>query len=164
MTMQLITESTLFSPESIERIEKHYDAKYVCETGVKQDGGWRWPAAVFYQPDREKVPPGGTQWFGLFWALKDHLDPHGESRPVICNAISALEPFTGVVADNGDIIWSCYRHDYHTSPDGSVWIDGGRDYVRCPVNAKLVTLAIEKDQVVILEYHNEEKKVLDRAL
>ncbi len=50
---------------------------------------------------------------------------------MITNAITATETIiTGIKAQNGEIIYSRYRHDYRESKDGSVFIDGGRDYTR----------------------------------
>lgn len=50
---------------------------------------------------------------------------------MITNAITATETtITGIKAQNGEIIYSRYRHDYRESADGSVFIDGGRDYTR----------------------------------
>ena len=152
MKYNILTESELFTPEQIERIEKMKEATYVCETCVKDRSG-QWantPVAVFYQPDESKVPEGGSQWFGLYYR-PEYPDPNAPMRLFICNAISALEPFDGIVANNGDVIYSRYRHDYRRSPDGSVMIDGGRDYTRtstCPNG--MVRLAILKDKVQVI--------------
>jgi hypothetical protein len=50
---------------------------------------------------------------------------------MITNAMSAFEhPILGAVADDGEIVVSGYRHDYRRSKDGTVFIDGGRDYTK----------------------------------
>lgn len=152
--MNVLTESEWFSPQRLALIEKHYEAKYVCETCVKDPkGGWRnQSVSIFYQPDPSKVPEGGSQWFGLFF-LPDFTSV-GPAQLFIVNAISAVEnDIQGIVAVNGDVIYSRYRHDYRGSPDGSVWIDGGRDYTRSGIHkdSAFVTLRIVKDKLTIVE-------------
>jgi len=149
----ILTASERFDAEALERIEAHYEAKYVCETCVKSKNGWvNSSVSVFYQPDPDKVPVGGSQWFGLFFR-EDFSDPLATARLVICNAITAVEQdITGIVADNGDIIYSRYRHDYRWSPDKSVMIDGGRDYDRHNGGGALVKLRIIEDKLCIVEW------------
>lgn len=141
--MRILTKSEQFSIAAIHKIEKHYSAKYVCETCIKRRDGWMNAAvAVFYQSDPANVPEGGTQWFGLY------LTPAGTL--MICNAISAVEnDIEGIVAENGDVIYSRFRHDMRRSPDGTVWIDGGRDYTRHG-GGKFVTLQIQGDELCII--------------
>ena len=152
--MNILTESEHFNPDVLKKIEAHYEAKYVCETCIRnRSGDWaNMPVAVFYQSDQSKVPEGGSQWFGLFFRL-DHMDPDAPSTLCIVNAISAVEnDIQGIVAANGDVIYSRYRHDYRYSPDKSVWIDGGRDYTRtslCPRG--MATLRIVEDKLTIVE-------------
>jgi len=118
--MKILNESIVFPKESIEKIEETYRAKYVCDSSLKtKDGGWSYqPAAVFYQPH---PPPEMSNYFGMYVYDKDVM---------ICKADSATEPFDGIVADNGDVIYSRFRHDYRGSPDNSVFVDGGREYTR----------------------------------
>jgi hypothetical protein len=143
--MNIITKSEQFTPEGIEKIEAHYDAKYVCETCVKRADGWMNDAVVvFYQDDPSKVPEGGSQWFGLYLTSDGSL--------MITNAISAVETdIDGIVANNGDVIYSKYRHDFRYSPDGSVMIDGGRDYTKHNNGGDIVTLRIVKDKLTLVE-------------
>lgn len=152
--MNILTKSERFSSQQLATIEKHYEAKYVCETCVKNtNGGWaNMAVSIFYQPDPAKVPEGGSQWFGLFFR-QEFPDENAPRQLCIVNAISAVEnDIVGIVAENGDVIYSRYRHDYRWSPDESVMIDGGRDYTRtstCPIG--MVTLRIIKDKLTILE-------------
>jgi len=128
--MKLLTESELFSAEGIFKIREHYNASYILETCLRGKGD-RWtelPFAVFYHRDETNVPEGGSRYFGLRFHREIYMP---QSELLITNAISACEPFSAIIADNGDMIYSHNRHDYRTSPDGSVWIDGGRDYLRC---------------------------------
>ncbi len=129
--MKIITESELFTQENIAIIEERYKALFVCDTCLKaRGGGWINEAvAVFWNRDPANIPVGGSAYFGMF----HRYEPPNfkKSQLMITNAISAIENvITGIVAENGDIIFSRFRHDYRGSPDGSVWIDGGRDYTR----------------------------------
>ncbi len=148
-------EPELFLPEGIEHIEQKYSAKYVCETCLSypanKPGMWswmNWPVAVFYQSDVSLVPEGGSQYFGIYYRR------HMPDEPVVtyvCNAISTtLEPFNGIVADDGEVIYSHYRHDFRYSKDRSVWIDGGRDYVRYGGKGTLVELQIKEGVLCVL--------------
>jgi hypothetical protein len=132
-------------------IEGHYDAKYVCETCLVGKNG-RWinePVAVFYQDEDFRIPPGGSPYFGIF--QKYSYDALTGGVTYITNAISATEhEIAGLVADNGDVIYSRYRHDYRHSPDGSVWIDGGRDYTRWGGRGTMVTLKIIEGELRIV--------------
>ena len=143
--MKVLTDSEIFTPERIVELEEHYEAKYVCESCVKNlKGHWvNLPVAIFYQSDIAKVPEGGSQWFGLFLETEGAL--------CIVNAISAADTdIMGIVAENGDVIYSRYRHDYRWSPDKSVMIDGGRDYTKHNAIGKLIKLRIMRDQLVVM--------------
>ncbi len=148
---RILTKSDRFTAEEIAKIEKKYEAKYVCETCVKNKNGWVLKdVTIFYQPDASKVPEGGSQWFGIYWQREF---PDGESpyHLVICNAITAVEQdITGIVAENGDIIYSRHRHDYRWSEDKTVMIDGGRDYDRHNLGGPLVTLRSMEDSLIVI--------------
>ena len=158
--MKVLTESERFSPEQLAKIEAHYSAKYVCETCIKtKSGAWaNTSVSILYQDDLSKVPAGGSQWFGLFFK-KESPDPDSPTRLFIVNALSAVDQdIEGIVAANGDVIYSRYRHDYRHSPDESVWIDGGRDYTRFgfhnvidPEGGAFVTLRIVEDKLTVVE-------------
>jgi hypothetical protein len=59
------------------------------------------------------------------------------------------QEFAGIIADNGDIIFSRSRHDYRVSDDESVWIDGGREYTRRPLVSvdRMVRLTVYKGRL-----------------
>ena len=86
-------------------------------------------------------------------------DPQEQSDTLWDSDVVVLGGLNGspelVVAANGDVIYSRYRHDYRHSPDGSVWIDGGRDYTRSGVPTgewdAFVTLRIVEDKLIIVE-------------
>ncbi len=139
-------KSEIFKPEGITHIEENYKARYVLEscigTPAEEQGMWNWlnwPCAIFFQPDMGRVPKGGSQYFGIYHQMSKLT---GERGGHICNAITCIEPFQGVVADNGDIIYSRYRHDHRWSPDESVWVDGGRDYLRYDGKSEVIGLKI----------------------
>ena len=56
----------------------------------------------------------------------------------------------GIVADNGEVIFSRYRWDYRASEDKSVFIDGGRDYTKCSNPSRLVEIKIEDGEMIVI--------------
>ena len=132
--MNLINESSIFSKENIERIEKVRNAKYVCDSEHKDIH-----VAVFYGDTPH--PESGSRYFALYYADK---------LMITNGAFIEEQEITGVVADNGDVVYSRFRHDYHTSPDGSVFIDGGRAYTRTNTQNQ-VTLLVRDGVMRILE-------------
>lgn len=107
----------------IERAEKHYNAHYVADLCLKLPSG-HWheePASIFWVEKPEK--PEYSNYFGLF--IRDR-------GLMITNGLSAVDGiiFRGVKADNGEIIFSRYRHDFRKSADATAMADGGRDYYR----------------------------------
>ena len=80
---------------------------------------------VFWQPCPD-VSKGHSHYFAFA------RERHG--KIVILDGSSAFEEgIQGVIADDGEIIYSRYRNDYVVSQDGSVFIDGGRDYTKTNV-------------------------------
>lgn len=142
----IITKSSLFDEDQIKAFEEAKDAKYIFETCIKdKHGSWANDLfAIFYQ---ETPHPRGSNYFALYYDYATH-------KLMIADGISATEPFTGAVAKNGDIIFSRYRHDMRSSPDKSVIIDGGRDYVKLSLvdnyEPKLVRLQVIKDKLEIM--------------
>lgn len=144
----IIINKFVFTNDQISKIEDHYNAKYIFDSCIKTKSGWaNFPAAIFYTD----VPhPEGSNYFAMYRAMDNSLR--------ITDGISAVaEPFTGIEADNGDIIYSTYRHDFRFSPDGSVSVDGGRDYLKWSGDVskpRIRTLKVSKD-TIILENDNE---------
>jgi hypothetical protein len=143
--MRILTDCSFLSEKQIEKIAEKYNAKYVFESQLKLRGGnWSdFSAAVFYT----EIPhPEGSNWFGI-WR-------NGE-KYMISNAISAVEePFFGVLADNGDVIYSRHRHDDHASDDGELFIGGGRSHTSHDLTHLVVKLIVSKDKVVIVPKEN----------
>jgi len=96
-------------PFNISKVEDLYQAKYVGQFCLKTRGG-AWADAevsVFYTSAPSK--PEYSNYFALF--VQD-------GKVMISDARDVTEgTFTGVVADNGDIVYSRYLHDFRWSPD-----------------------------------------------
>lgn len=134
--MKLVNESSLFSKENIEKIETVRNAKYVCDTEHKDIH-----VSVFYGETAH--PISGSRYFALYYA---------DTLMITDGSFIESQEIPGVVADNGDVIFSRYRHDYHTSPDGSVFADGGRAYLRTNAGPdRQVTLLVRDGVLRIME-------------
>jgi len=118
----------------IAKVEARYNAKFVGQFCLKtKSGSWaESPADVYWQ---EKPPVEGySNYFALIIQM---------GAAYITSGASAVEqPITAIVADDGEVIYSRYRHDYRSSKDGSVFIDGGRDYTKSSVGGRFVTLKV----------------------
>lgn len=126
-----------FKPEGVKKIEEMKDATYMGHWCIKQHfGGWaESPVDVFYvaNPDTSK---GHTNYFGMFYR---------DERLYITEASSAFsEPITGVLASDGEVIVSRYRHDFQQRK--GVMIDGGRDYIRSSWPVQQVGVIVDEDQ------------------
>lgn len=132
-------------PFKIDAVEKKYNATYVAELCLKFNGSWvNSPAYVFYQ---EKPP---VEDYSHYFALI--IKPSGA---FITSGASAVEgTIWAVEADDGEIIYSSYRHDYHQSKDKSVIIDGGRDYIKSSTN-KVIGLEIKEGKFVLASLDKE---------
>ena len=130
-------------PINIQQVEETKESIFVGDFCLKTKEGWsETPVAIFYNPN--PPDPSFSNYFGLFVDWKDQL--------MITDGQSAFsKPIIGIVADNGEVIFSRYRHDYVISSDGSVFIDGGRDYTKSSLvnEDKFVKLIIDKDKLVI---------------
>jgi len=108
----------------IEAVCEKYNAKYMGVWCLKtRNGNWaEEPSAVFYVENPD-MTMGHTHYFGLFSRMGSVYITKGDSA-------FENQPLSGVIADNGEVLISRYRHDYTKSEDNTVWIDGGRDYTR----------------------------------
>lgn len=134
--MNLINESLIFSAENIKKIEDLKYAKFVCDTTYKGT-----PVSVFYGDTVH--PVSNSRYFGLYYDASNKL-------MITDGAFVEQQEITGVVAENGDVVFSRHRHDYNTSPDGTVFVDGGREYIRTNTTNQ-VTLLIRDGAMRILE-------------
>lgn len=107
----------------IKKVEVKYGAQYIGDFCLKDvNGNWSdRPAAVFYQPNPNKAL-GHTNYFGLIIQNGSLYITKGDS--------AFEEPIGAYLASNGEIIYSRFGHDFRTSSDGSVTVDGGRWYGR----------------------------------
>jgi hypothetical protein len=128
----------------IEKVEAKYNAKFVGQFCLKtRDGDWaNSPADVYYQ----EIPPveGYSKYFALIY--------QGGSVYITSGASAVTPVINAVVADDGEVIYSRYRHDYRTSKDGSVSIDGGRDYIRSTLHGRFINLKIVDGEFYELEH------------
>lgn len=120
---------------NIDKVEKKYNATWVGQLSLKtKDGNWSSDNCgdVYYQ----ETPPveGYSNYFALIFQQGSLFITSGES------AVEGI--ITAVEADDGEIIYSRYTHDYRCSKDDSVFVDGGRSYVRTGVGYKLHHLKI----------------------
>jgi hypothetical protein len=139
--VNILTECSFLSNEQIAKVEQRHRAKYVFESQLKlKSDKWSdFSAAVFYV---EEPHPEGSNWFGI-WEM--------DGRFMISNAISAVEePFFGVVAENGDIIYSRHPGDFRESDDKTVFIDGGRNHGRHDLIHEVVKLKVFNDKLVVV--------------
>lgn len=129
MVSKLNTDCSFLSSKNIKKIEEKYNAKYVCETTLPN--GSR-SCAVFYADKAH--PVSKSRYFSIFW---DQRLPNDEPNLMIANGdFVKKQLFLTAVADDGELLFSRYRHDCRYSKDGSAMIDGGRDYARtngCPI-------------------------------
>ncbi len=118
----------------IAKVEDKYKAKWVGQFPLKtRDDGWsESPADVYYQTE----PPikGYSNYFGLLYQQG--------SLYIVDASIISIKKFVAIAADDGEIIYSRYRHDYRTSSDKSVFIDGGFDYTRSTYGISTLTLSV----------------------
>jgi len=134
-------DPVLFSKEQVEKIELMKSSKYVCST--EHQGLC---IEVFYGEDYH--PASGSRYFGLYKAGRT-----GELM-ITNGAFIEDQKIDAIVAEDGEIIFSRYRHDYRSSTDGTVFIDGGRAYTRSSVvpEERRVTLVVREG---ILQVQNE---------
>jgi hypothetical protein len=115
--MYIKNPPALFSYDQIQKIEDMKKAKYVCAT--EHQGH---TVEVFYS--EEAHPVSNSRYFALYYT---HLT---NELMITDGSFIEKQDIDAVVADDGDIVYSRYRHDYMVSNDKSVWIDGGRAYTR----------------------------------
>ena len=142
---------------NIPEVEKKKNATYVGEFCLKNtSGGWADEAAsVFYQ----ETPPqeGFSNYFALF---------QRNGTVYITSGQSAIEPvIMAVQADDGEIIYSRFHHDYRSSKDGSVFVDGGRDYFRVG-GTNIVPLKVVDGKFTLADLNlvNEQEKIQNSSL
>jgi len=131
--------------EGIRKIEKLRSCRYVCEWNTTDDRGQAHenPVLLFWN---DVAHPQGSNWMGLFrsnkeWYVKDGIT--ASRLPINC-----------AVSNDKQVLFSKYRHDFRSSRDGSVTVDGGRDYTRMLGN-------IHCERVWLAPYQGELKIIPD---
>lgn len=139
--MNIITNPTYYALDAINYIESKYNVKYIFESCIKGKEDWlSIPSLIFYSKKRH---PEGSNYLAVTKSRGQNI--------ILSNGESATEPFSGIIADNGDIIYSHYKHHFNESEDKSVWIDGGRNYTRTNNVEKLIRLIVICDKVIVSE-------------
>lgn len=137
---KILNECSFLTPEGIAKVEELRNCKYVFESCLRSTGGtWcNFPAAIFYN---ETPHPQGSNYMALY---------EDAGSFYVADGISATEPFTGLQVGD-QIIYSRYRHDYRMigDVDEDIFIDGGRDYVRCG-GGRTVKLQVVKDKLEVI--------------
>lgn len=149
MKLKIKQKESFLSKIGIKLIEKKYKAKFVGVFSLKQSDGWRnFPSYIFYVEKPEKLH------YSNYIAVSEEilsLEPF-ETKTVVSDGSSFnCEPIFALMADNGEVIYSAYRHDYEVSSDGSCYIDGGRDYTRYSPEKDLIELEIVDGEIKIKE-------------
>ena len=137
---RVVIDPDFFSKEFIEAVEETYDAKFVCESEISDV-----IVALFYTD--KKHPVSGSHYFAVYQKPGEY----GKNTTYITNGQPvADDSFTGIRANDGEVIYSHYRHHMNTSSDETVWIDGGREYVRCNDPHSLVGLTVDGPELTVL--------------
>ena len=135
----------------INEVESKYNAKYVGQFCLRdKHGNWaNQPTEVFWQ---EKPPVEG---YSIYFALFTR-----DGSVFITSGESAVEGIiAGIRASDGEVIYSRYRHDFRPSKDGTVFIDGGRDYTKCSGLGNIVQLKVVDGEFYELEPSDAEYKI-----
>lgn len=132
---------------NIEECEETLGGKFLGElcVAIRNDTWTDYPVAVFWLPSSEKY---GSNYIGL------HGSFGVDENIYYVDASSVADgEWAGRIAENGEIIFSRFRHDYRRSIDGTAVADGGRDYIRG--FGKQIWLQIVGPDFVILEDKDE---------
>ncbi len=124
----------------IDSIERLYEVKYIGPWSIKtKDGNWSLhPVEVFYQSELRDAKH--SHYMGVYMGPEGYV--------YICDAKSAFsEDIAAVIADDGEIVVSGYRHDYRSSEDGTTFIDGGRNYTR--TNREIISLSMVDGELIV---------------
>lgn len=120
-------DSAVLSPEGIKKIEQVRipGSRYLFDTELKGSNG-QWtnlPLATFYEPN-PKFELGHTHYFGIY------RHPVMKSFMIVEASASLDADIIAIASQNNELIHSRYGHDYRSSKDETVFIDGGRSSTR----------------------------------
>jgi len=142
MTYNIDNAPYFYDSKIIKIVEEKYNAKYICETCPRVADGWANQAVLLFW---QSTPP--QPHMSHYFCIGKKYDG---TVVIMSGEETAKYPISGAVSDDGDVIYSRYRHDYRVSLDGSVFVDGGRDYTRTNASSKLVTLKIVGDHLEVV--------------
>jgi hypothetical protein len=139
--LMISNNSEIFMPKDIGKIEKIKMAKYVidCEYRGHQ-------TAVFYADDPH--PVSKSRYFALYYSYVMEDKPN---LMITDGSFIEFQKIMAAVSDDEEIIFSRHRHDFVKSKDGSVFIDGGRDYIRTNT-IRLIPLIIRGGEIRIGDF------------
>lgn len=104
----------------IIHIEEKYNCRYVAEWSLldSKNNPRSEPSLIFWG---DVAHPQGSNWMAVF----------NHNGFYVCDGITASQyPIECMVSNDKQVLFSKYRHDFRSSADGSVTVDGGRDYTR----------------------------------
>lgn len=107
----------------IARVEKAYKCRFVAEWNIINSDGrvMTQPVLLFWND----IPHDkGSNWMGMY---RDSVDSNWYVRDGIT---ASRLPIECVVSNDKQVLFSKNRHDFRTSHDRSITVDGGRDYTR----------------------------------
>lgn len=107
--------------EILDHIEDKYNCHFVSEWYLNKKS----MVLLFWN---DVAHPQGSNWLGVYGA---------EDQVYLCDGIAASQlPIRCAVSNDKQVLFSKSRHDFRSSNDGSVTVDGGRDYTRMLGNIK----------------------------
>lgn len=113
--------------------ELAYKSKYVCDLSLPlKNGDWSdKPAAIFYNPEPD-VEKGHSKYFGLLRVSPSIFVPESVHDRVYITSADFVKDIEipAISTPEGELLYSCCRHDYQVSSCGNYFIDGGLDYTR----------------------------------
>ncbi len=135
--MKFTPKSALFSESQIQKIEKTKKATYLLDTEHKDVH-----VAVFY--GEEEHPVSKSRYFALYFSYGDYEKP---KLMIADGSFIEEQKIVAAVSDEGEVIFSRYRHDFFESRDGSVFIDGGRSYYRTNKPGSLFHIEVKDGEI-----------------
>ena len=145
--------------DGVKKIESKYSAKYLIDSCAPTQGGGyaNFPFAIFYC---DKKHPDGSNFLAVFNKV-DPVSGQFLGTFVTDGHFLTKQTINAVVADDGELIYSRYRHDARSSKDGSVTIDGGRDYCKIAgaIHNKSCTITFDEEGAMHVKWcHNKQKE------
>jgi len=130
-----------FEEEVVDQVENNYNCRFVSEWYINKKG----MIMLFWN---DVAHPQGSNWMGVYG--------HGDQL-YVCDGIAATHfPINCMVSNSKQVLFSKSRHDFRSSHDGSVTVDGGREYLR--------VLGAVRNESVWLVPQNGELKIIPAAM